>query len=158
MLLKTNGCMLSGRWTKHINTRYFMIVNKVASGEVEVDHCPAKRMQADALNKPKQGTPWQVFRGGLINIPKLYKQERASQVWPIPAGQCKRDTGWQPALAQELKNKLEWKQDPRLTTITWVSYIDHNLARKWPSSWHTSDQWSNERANKTAKYVLKRVR
>ena len=40
MLLETNGHMLIGRRTKHINARYFMLADRVASGEVEVEHFP----------------------------------------------------------------------------------------------------------------------
>ena len=53
-----------------------MIADRVASGEVKVEHCPAERMWMDMLNKPKQGTPYWVFRGALMNVPVLYDDEK----------------------------------------------------------------------------------
>ena len=38
MLLEMNGRMPSGRRTKHINARYFMVADRVAIGEAEVEH------------------------------------------------------------------------------------------------------------------------
>ena len=71
MLFETNGHMLIGRRTKHVNARYFMLADRVASGEVEVDHYPAERMWDDILNQSKQGTMYRIFRDELMNKPEL---------------------------------------------------------------------------------------
>ena len=71
MLIKTNGSMSSGRRTKHINARYFMLADRVASGEVEVEHYPAECMWDDVLNQSKQGTMYRIFRSKLMNKPEL---------------------------------------------------------------------------------------
>ena len=55
-----------------------MITDRAASGEVEVGYCPVEHMQANVLNKTKQGMMYRVFRAGLMNMPEVYddKKER----------------------------------------------------------------------------------
>ena len=76
MLLKTNVCMLSRRRTTHINARYFVAADRVIIGGVEVEHCLAEHMWAGVLNNPKQGMPYRVFRGELMNVPELYDDKK----------------------------------------------------------------------------------
>ena len=47
MVLEQNGRSSSSKRTKHIKSRYFFIQDKIADGDLEVDHCPTERMWAD---------------------------------------------------------------------------------------------------------------
>ncbi len=44
ILLATNGRWSSSKRTKHINSRYFFIKDKVESGEVSIKHRPMTQM------------------------------------------------------------------------------------------------------------------
>ena len=41
LLLEANGTFSSSKRTKHIKTRYFFVKDKVAQGDIELEHCPA---------------------------------------------------------------------------------------------------------------------
>jgi hypothetical protein len=62
ILLEKNGKAYSGKRTKHINVRYFFIKDRIGSGEITVNHCPAAEMLADHFTKPLQGTMFRKFR------------------------------------------------------------------------------------------------
>ena len=47
MLLEKNGRLSSGKRTKHIKNRYFLIADKVENQEMEVEHCPTEMMWAE---------------------------------------------------------------------------------------------------------------
>ena len=47
ILLAENGKASSGKRTRHINIRYFFVKDRVASGEVKIEHCPTKDMVGD---------------------------------------------------------------------------------------------------------------
>ena len=53
--------------TKHINARYFLIKDKQDHGEIEIKYEPTDVMWSDVLKKPKQGQPYRVMHGQLIN-------------------------------------------------------------------------------------------
>ena len=52
MLLEKNGKKSSTKNTKHINVRYFFIKDRIATGDVKIDHCGTKKMLADHFTKP----------------------------------------------------------------------------------------------------------
>jgi hypothetical protein len=56
-----NGKSSSNK-TKHMKIRYFCIKDKVASGELEIQHLPTDSMWADMLTKPLQGELFKKFR------------------------------------------------------------------------------------------------
>ena len=68
MLLAKNGCASSGKRTRHINIRYFLVKDRVKSGEIEVEYCPTNAMIADYLTKPLQGIKFRWFRDQVLNI------------------------------------------------------------------------------------------
>ena len=70
ILLETNGKKLRMKKTKHIQVRYFFIKDQVATGDVELKHCPMTNILADHFTKPLQGEPFQRFRSELMNIPE----------------------------------------------------------------------------------------
>ena len=67
-LLETNGTRSSGKRTRHMNIRFFFIADKVASGEISVEHCPAELMVADFFTKPLQGELFYRFRRMILNL------------------------------------------------------------------------------------------
>ena len=54
MLLETNGKFLSSKRTKHINNKYFLITDKIAQGDLQLEYCPTNKMWSDGHTKPKQ--------------------------------------------------------------------------------------------------------
>ena len=55
MLLEMNGWVSSGKITKHIKARYYMVKDTVDRGDLEKERCPAEEIWTDVLTKPKQG-------------------------------------------------------------------------------------------------------
>jgi hypothetical protein len=68
ILLAKNGRASSSKRTRHINIRYFFVTDRVASGELVVEHCPAKQMLADFFTKPLQGSLFIEFRDLIMNV------------------------------------------------------------------------------------------
>ena len=66
ILLAMNGHWSSSKRMKHIKPRYFLVKDKIAKGELYVEHQPTEKMWSDVLTKPKQG--------------RAFKQERAHQI------------------------------------------------------------------------------
>ena len=53
MLLEVNGKILSSKRAKDIKSKYFFVTDKVAKGEVVIEHKPTKEMWIDVNTKPK---------------------------------------------------------------------------------------------------------
>jgi hypothetical protein len=68
ILLETNRRASSSRRTKHVNVRYYFIKDRIESGEVVVEHCPATEMIGDFFTKPLQGAMFIRFRNIIMNI------------------------------------------------------------------------------------------
>ena len=69
MLLEKNGRASSGKRTRHINIRYFFVMDKVKSGEVSIEYCPTEAMSADPFTKPLGGSKFRFFRRRILNLP-----------------------------------------------------------------------------------------
>ena len=67
-MLETNGRASSSKRTKHVNVRYYFIMDRVASGEVSLEHCPTLEMIADFFTKPLQGAQFIKLRNIIMNI------------------------------------------------------------------------------------------
>ena len=67
--------MSSSKKTKHIRHRFFLIKDRVESGDVEIAFEPTGSMWCDILTKPKQGSVFRKFRGHLMNVPEDYDDE-----------------------------------------------------------------------------------
>jgi hypothetical protein len=68
ILLEKNGKASSGKRTRHINIRFFFVADRVASGELRIEHCPTEDMVADYFTKPLQGAPFYKLRDLVMNI------------------------------------------------------------------------------------------
>jgi hypothetical protein len=67
ILLAENGKASSGRHNRHIIIRYFVVKDRVASGEVKIEYCPTQEMMADYFTKPLQGTAFSKMRDAIMN-------------------------------------------------------------------------------------------
>ena len=61
-LLEQNGKISSGKRTRHINIRYFFITDRVNMKEISIGWCPTKKMVADFMTKPLQGSHFRNLR------------------------------------------------------------------------------------------------
>ena len=68
MLLEQNGRMSSTKRTKHIDVRYYYVKDRIAAGDVRLEHCPTKEMWADYFTKPLQGALFYKLRDLIMNI------------------------------------------------------------------------------------------
>ena len=55
ILLVKNGRMSAGKNIRHIKNRFFLITDKVAQGDLSIQHMGTKNMWADVNTKPVQG-------------------------------------------------------------------------------------------------------
>lgn len=67
--LENNGKMSSSKRTKHIKAKFFFITDKIAQGDVVVEHLPTTELSIDVISKPKQGLPFRGDRAMLMNCP-----------------------------------------------------------------------------------------
>jgi hypothetical protein len=64
--LEQNGRQSAGPRSRHIDTRYFWIKDRNASGDIQIRHCPTLHMLADFFTKPLQGDLFRKFRSVLL--------------------------------------------------------------------------------------------
>ena len=75
-LLIKNRKFSSGRKTKHIKAKFFLIKDRINGAEIKAIDCPAEQMWADVLSKPLQGIPFRTMRAKLMNCPVNYEEEK----------------------------------------------------------------------------------
>jgi hypothetical protein len=68
ILLEKNGRASSGKRTKHINTRFFFITDRMAKKEVSVAWCPTEDMTGDFWTKPLQGSSFRRMRDQIMGV------------------------------------------------------------------------------------------
>ena len=68
ILLEKNGKLSSGKRTKHINTRYFFVTDRIAKGDISVSWCPTEDMTGDFWTKPLQGALFKRFRDLIMGV------------------------------------------------------------------------------------------
>jgi hypothetical protein len=68
MLLEKNGKASSTKHTKHINTRYFFITDRINKGEVSLEWCPMGDMIGDYMTKSLQGALFRKFRDQIMGV------------------------------------------------------------------------------------------
>ena len=66
MLLAENGNRSSSQQTHHLNVRYYFVTDKIAKGEIQIDHCGSSHMIVDYFTKPLQGSL--LFRDLMLNV------------------------------------------------------------------------------------------
>jgi hypothetical protein len=85
ILLERNGRALSGKRTRHINIRYFFITDRVNMKEISIDWCPTKKMVADFMTKPLQGSLFRELRDYIMGRVRCIKPKTDV----VPLGQKK---------------------------------------------------------------------
>ena len=68
MLLEKNGRGSSSKRTRHINIRYFFVVDRIKQGELRVEYCPTGDMVADYFTKPLQGSLFRRMHDTIMNV------------------------------------------------------------------------------------------
>ena len=56
MLLAENGNQSTSKRTCHLNVRYYFMTDKIAKGEIQIDHCGSSHMIVNYFTKPLQGS------------------------------------------------------------------------------------------------------
>ena len=89
MKLAQNGRASSGKRTRHINIRYYFITDRIANGDVHMEHCPIDRLLADFYTKPLQGKLFRLFRSLILNLDdkvalSMSKKETTMTQNPVP--------------------------------------------------------------------------
>ncbi len=79
MLLKKNGKPSSGKCTRHINTRYFSITDRVDMPEDEIKWCSTKKMVADFMTKPLQGSHFRRLPNLIMGMASITKPKNPSK-------------------------------------------------------------------------------
>ena len=62
ILLEKNGKASSSKRTRHLNIRYFFVIDQVAKGNLTIQFCPTDEMIADYFTKPTTGTKFKLLR------------------------------------------------------------------------------------------------
>ena len=68
ILLQKNWPFSTRKGSKHINVRYFFVVDKIKNKEVKIVYCPTEEMVADYNTKPLQGSLFYYFRNKIMGI------------------------------------------------------------------------------------------
>ena len=68
ILLQKNWPFSTGKESKHINIRYFFVVDKIKNKGVKIIYCPTKEMIADFNTKQLQGKLFFYFRDNIMGI------------------------------------------------------------------------------------------
>jgi hypothetical protein len=71
ILLEKNGKASSSKRTKHMNIRYFFVIDRIANNELSVEWCPTGQMIADYMTKPLQGTLFKQFRDHIMGVDQV---------------------------------------------------------------------------------------
>jgi hypothetical protein len=82
MLLERNGRSSSGRWTRHIDIRYYFVTDRIKRGDLRVEYCNTDDMIGDFFTKPVQGSKFRKFQTIVLNLPskdKSINQSTATQ-------------------------------------------------------------------------------
>jgi hypothetical protein len=68
ILLEKNGKASSGKRTRHINTRFFFVTDRISAKEVSVGWCPTEDMTGDFWTKPLQGAEFRRMRDLIMGV------------------------------------------------------------------------------------------
>ena len=80
ILLEKNGKSSSSKRTRHLNIRYFFIMDQVNQGNLRIQYCPTAFMLADYNTKPITGAKFQEFRSQIMgHTPVKFINESTEQ-------------------------------------------------------------------------------
>ena len=75
ILLAKSRRMSAGKNSKHIKNSFFLITDKVAQGDLEIQYKGTDKMWADVNTKPTQGKRFQVMRGEVMGVSAEYDDD-----------------------------------------------------------------------------------
>ena len=102
--------MSSGKKTKHIKAKFFLIKDRVDDGEIKVIDCPTEVMWADIMTKPLHGTAFRVMRAELMNCPVNYEdptEEEAKETKRTQPISALKTVTWKSNVASPFKTPQE---------------------------------------------------
>ena len=67
MKLEENGNRLSRKRTRHLNIKFFYVIDQIEQGWLKVKHCSTDKMWADINTKPLNGEPYRRMRVNIMN-------------------------------------------------------------------------------------------
>jgi hypothetical protein len=76
ILLEQNGKASSGKRTRHIDIQYFFITGRANMKEISIGWCPTKKMVADFMTKPLQGSHFRNLRDYITGRVRSTKPKR----------------------------------------------------------------------------------
>ena len=68
ILLANNGRMISGKKSKHIKNRFFLITDKVVQGDLKIKQKGTDKMLDDLNTNPMQGKRFRVMRAEVMGV------------------------------------------------------------------------------------------
>ena len=74
--IEKNGRKLCGEKSRQIHIRYFFINDLLIKANIELIHCPIKRMIADFYTKPLQGALFRKMRDIVMGLNPFPEEER----------------------------------------------------------------------------------
>ena len=72
IMMAKNGRMSAGKTSNHIKNRFFLINDKFAMGDLEIQHKGTDEMWDDVNTKPTQGKRFRVIRGHDTGVSEDY--------------------------------------------------------------------------------------
>ena len=75
ILLAKNGRMSAGKNSKHIKNRFFLITDKVAQGDLRIEHMGTNNMWGDVNTKPTQGKRFRIMRAEVMGVSVDYDDD-----------------------------------------------------------------------------------
>ena len=75
IMLAKNGRMSAGKNIKHINNSFFLITDKVAMGDLDIQHRGTDEMWDDVNTNPTQGKRFRVMCGHVMGISEDYDDD-----------------------------------------------------------------------------------
>ena len=103
--------MSAGKKSKHIKNRFFLVCDKIAIGDLEVQHKGIDEMCGDINKKPLQGMKYRVIRAVVMGISADYDND-AERRRTHPLLMPKVESGIVPVTDKEsLQNEeIIWKK------------------------------------------------
>jgi hypothetical protein len=97
MVMKRNGRSSCRQKLRHIDIRYFFIIDRIDSGELDIVYCPTKMMVTNFFTKPLQITLFQKLRSAIVgeidvatflNMSSGPKERVGKGTSKVPIGPC----------------------------------------------------------------------
>ena len=79
ILLEKNGRLSISKRNKHINNRYFFVIDRVSQCDLEIELLPTNRMWDDILTKLLNDISFKEFRAEIMNCLVEYEEESAHE-------------------------------------------------------------------------------